>query len=377
MPDGGRKSRARSSAAIARDRAILVAGLQACDSVGLDDVSLTDVARRARLTSGATYARYENPRELLVDLWSQEVADEFPALVTSAINLTRDPASIRYLRSTFDPPTLHRRVMLAMLLASARIDELGELIPTQVRAQARSAGLGGNANAHGILSLAIGCAIYAPVEKPLTSGRRPTFARVAGAGPVDGPLPAPVRNREAPFNTGDPLRDRLLSATLQVVSKSGTHGVSLRRISRISGYDPTAVYLRYRTLQDLLDDVVDCATAVNMAPSVLAESLGEPDAVVARLRGWQGAQAVQRRRLNLEFHLTLMHDRALLQRFSDTDVKAYRAAARALAPNLSREAFVERCLLLRNLQTGASLLMDLGLASNVDWRPTVSAIFSN
>ena len=65
-----RSQRARSSRAIANDEAIHEAGIAEVLRVGVDHLSLRDVGHEAGLTHGATYARYEDVDELLVDLWN-------------------------------------------------------------------------------------------------------------------------------------------------------------------------------------------------------------------------------------------------------------------------------------------------------------------
>lgn len=370
-----RRTRTRSAAALTRDAAILDAAVEACTESGLDSLSLTDVARRARLTSGATYARFENPRELLVMLWEQRLQAEFRALVAAAAALIETPAEGSHMRAAFGAPPAVRRTMLATMLAASRVDELSEVVPPAVQDALRDLPATRRAPVTALVSLALGGAIYAPVEGPIRAKHRPTVLALASATSRSERQPRPVVNVAVPFDTGDALRDSLMTATLAVVARSGIHGVSLRRISRVSGYDPTAVYTRYASLAALLDDVVDSATAAGMTPERLAASHGSPQRVLARLRGWELPDAATRRRLNLEFHLALLHDHHLLQRFSQTDLVAFRQAAAHCAPGVPAAAFVKRMQVLRDLQTGAMLLFDLGAAGSIDWRPSVHAIF--
>ena len=60
-------------APIANDAAIRDAAIGEVLRVGVDHVSLRDVGHEAGLTHGATYARYEDVDELLVDLWNSEL----------------------------------------------------------------------------------------------------------------------------------------------------------------------------------------------------------------------------------------------------------------------------------------------------------------
>src|SRR5580698_3548752 len=70
-----RSQRTRSARAIANDAAILDAAIGEVLRVGVDHVSLRDVGHRAGLTHGATYARYEDVDELLVDIWNSVLCE--------------------------------------------------------------------------------------------------------------------------------------------------------------------------------------------------------------------------------------------------------------------------------------------------------------
>ena len=75
-----RSQRTRSARAIANDTAIRDSAISEVLRVGVDHVSLRDVGHHAGLTHGATYARYEDVDELLVDLWNSVLAKRATAL---------------------------------------------------------------------------------------------------------------------------------------------------------------------------------------------------------------------------------------------------------------------------------------------------------
>ena len=60
--------RRRSQRALTNDKAILAAAVDEIVRVGVDRVSLRDVGHVAGLTHGATYARYEDVSELLIEV---------------------------------------------------------------------------------------------------------------------------------------------------------------------------------------------------------------------------------------------------------------------------------------------------------------------
>ena len=87
-----RTPRARSARALANDAAIRAAGVAEVLRVGVDHLSLRDVGHRAGLTHGATYARYEDVDELLVDLWNSTMLTRAIALYDLCAALVREPS---------------------------------------------------------------------------------------------------------------------------------------------------------------------------------------------------------------------------------------------------------------------------------------------
>src|ERR1700683_1141944 len=75
-----RSQRTRSARALTNDAAIPDAAIGEVLRVGVDHVSLRDVGHRAGLTHGATYARYEDVDELLVDLWNSTLVPRAVAM---------------------------------------------------------------------------------------------------------------------------------------------------------------------------------------------------------------------------------------------------------------------------------------------------------
>ena len=72
--------RTRSARALANDLAIREAAIQSILKSGVDRLSLRDVGQQAGLTHGATYARYEDVDELLVDLWNSTLVHRAVAM---------------------------------------------------------------------------------------------------------------------------------------------------------------------------------------------------------------------------------------------------------------------------------------------------------
>ena len=88
-----RSQRTRSARAVANDAAIRDAAVSEVLRVGVDHVSLRDVGHQAGLTHGATYARYEDVDELLVDLWNSVLRQRAIAMFELCMNAAELPST--------------------------------------------------------------------------------------------------------------------------------------------------------------------------------------------------------------------------------------------------------------------------------------------
>src|ERR1700690_102864 len=93
----GRRSvtRQRSASSRRNDEVILDAGSDEIVAVGVDRLTMSAVARRAGLTTGALYSRYENSGELAAAIWTARVRDGHRALLDLAISglVDRNPSA--------------------------------------------------------------------------------------------------------------------------------------------------------------------------------------------------------------------------------------------------------------------------------------------
>ena len=96
----------RTARALANDRLIREAGVAEILRVGVDQLSLRDVGQRAGFTHGATYARYEDVDELVVDLWASVLCERATLIMglcrRAAERPSRGPGDRRAPRSS--PP---------------------------------------------------------------------------------------------------------------------------------------------------------------------------------------------------------------------------------------------------------------------------------
>src|ERR1700677_3930946 len=131
-----RSQRTRSARAIANDAAIRDAAISEVLRVGVDHVSLRDVGHEAGLTHGATYARYEDVDELLVDLWNSTLVQRAVTMYELCRTAASEPSAnsvgavFQFLRdaSAADVAAVH------VLLVARRIPILQEEVEPFIQA---------------------------------------------------------------------------------------------------------------------------------------------------------------------------------------------------------------------------------------------------
>ena len=258
-----RTQRARSARALANDAAIRAAGVAEVLRVGVDHLSLRDVGHRAGLTHGATYARYEDVDELLVDLWNSTMLTRAIALYDLCAALVREPspehaADLRRWMARAEPadvacfqvlftarrlPTVHEEV-------EPFIDEY--LIGRWARPDLDPA-VGLRVAVLFTLSLVLLAAAhrFGPDDAFETALCEILVEGLSVPPAAVGPVPtlAPP----TPFSPppSDDLRSQLAIATFGVVGRSGYTRATISRIARRANCSPGAIYKLFASKEDL------------------------------------------------------------------------------------------------------------------------------
>ncbi|HQU25434.1 MAG TPA: TetR/AcrR family transcriptional regulator [Acidimicrobiales bacterium] len=258
-----RTQRARSARALANDAAIRAAGVAEVLRVGVDHLSLRDVGHRAGLTHGATYARYEDVDELLVDLWNSTMLARAVALYDLCAALVREPnaeraADLRRWVTRAEPadvacfqvlftarrlPTLHEEV-------EPFIDEY--LIGRWARPDLDPA-VGLRVAALFTLSLVmLAAANRFGSDDDLDAAFYDILVEGLSVPPAT-VRPVPTLAPPAPFSPppSDDLRTQLAVATFGVVGRSGYTRATISRIARRANCSPGAIYKLFASKEDL------------------------------------------------------------------------------------------------------------------------------
>jgi AcrR family transcriptional regulator len=348
-----------------------------------------EIARRAGLTTGALYGRYESGGELAAAVWNSRVRDRHLALLDSAIAVIVDggalPALDELVKELATPST-QTVVALELLAAARRIDELEEVVLADVNRWVAEWGAGPRTRrkrrrAQVVYTLATVWGILlhrGPGNRrlnwsPTLHDLRRSFAR-----PYDLP-----RNRLAAGDalvvrsqTDDAVEDALIDAVAAIVSRVGLERATASRIARRAGLTSGAIYGRYETKDDLLEHAIDTLLARRLSDDLgfIEETLvaGDPGAVTSKIiAGYLSPPRREWRRFRIEAHLAAR----IHPQVAATLDRVQEAAKRQYLDTLGARTPKERRAL--DLLARAAQLTPVGLAfadlvipevPSIDWR---------
>lgn len=366
MTETASRPRQRTTRGRNNDERVLNAAVEVVAEKGVDNFSLREVAASADLTYGALYARYGNARELLADVWQRRYVGELRRLIDQAVAVTKAPEPAV---PVFDV-TATTIGMLECLTTAHRIGELGDLVPSDLNNILSSNGLiepVPNPFRLGVLSLMIGDAMHfdsvARNTEPIALPRSevvdtdPITPKVSGGLKVNIP--------------GQPQRQMLMQSAFEIIIRSGFHGVTLRRLSRVSGYSHNVVYSLYGGIEGLINDVI-APGRLTPPPETLLGRYSDPVQSALQLGSWMMPEARDLRRLLLEFRVGTMRNERHTRETDAVDEAMYSSVA-ALVGEPGTVPY-EKVLMnggnSRNLLFGLCMLSEAGVPmSGIDWRP--------
>lgn len=383
-------NRRRSVASQENDARLLDAALDEIASAGVDGLGMSGVARRAGLTTGALYGRYENVNELAAEVWTSRVRDEHFAFLDAALCALVDgegSVSVADIVRELSAPGRVTVAALELLATARRIDELDEVVAPDVERWLRGWGASARARdqrrrAQVLFTLG---ALWGVLLHSLPRARRvdwpAVFERLGHTygQPYDGsdeclePDPTDAVHAE----TGDDSESALIDSVSTIVARVGFDRATTSRIARRAGFTSGAIYARYKTKDDLLAHAVDVLLAKRFANDLVTNRdayFNEPNVGAATARIFGGYLAPARREWRLfriETQLASRHRpqlAATLDRVHETAIRDYLDALGART--------VEERRVLDGIVRFAQL-MPLGLAfvdlvaptsTGTDWR---------
>jgi len=374
----------RRADAARNDELFLDAGLDLLRERGPDRFAALELARTAGLTTGAVYARYENPAEILVGLWQNRISTPMEMFVVNSLaalsTAERHGDAHAMTSRALSNPSGPLRPGVSVLIAATRVPELAEVVGPDVERWMNELGLNGDptdpivASRRCLLAAVMGTLLFDTAD--LFEPADWTFARrVAEAMHVHGsvgrhPLPPPAIPSAPVVSTDNESRDALVSGAARVIAHGGIERATTQRIARAAGMTPSALFAEYRTRPELFADVANKlleriyvgARAVDATTdSVSSWQESFLTKKLAMYRGLLQPDASDHRRLRLEFHLAAIHDPMIGATLRRVDTEVNRAVSTASAGGLGLDPSV---LLLttrfiRSCGLGAMLLQEL------------------
>jgi AcrR family transcriptional regulator len=260
--------RRRSTKALANDRVIRSSAVNEIVRVGVDRLSLRDVGRVAGLTHGATYARYEDVDELLIDVWNSTLRQRLVTMSQLSQTAAERPSAhtVGELFEFLRHADARDSAAIEVLLVSRRIPVLHEETETFVRSHLEPCKGSPNVSTRAVLLLGFMMAqIFADTQLGFDAEYQSALEKLLiealgttasdspnGDNPIVHALdPISLNDRDRP-SLGRDLKSELARATYDVVGKSGYVRATISRIARRSNCSPGAIYKFHRSKEDLV-----------------------------------------------------------------------------------------------------------------------------
>ena len=259
-----RTQRTRSARAVANDTAIRDAAVSEVLRVGVDHVSLRDVGHEAGLTHGATYARYEDVDELLVDLWNSVLCDRAIAMFEQCMRAAEDPntstvgAIFEFIRATTPADVACVQVLLTSRRIPTVHEEVEPFIHDYLEREFSEASTESAAFTRGITIFAMTMVqIFADSQFGWDRDYQSVLEKLLLETLETDPRDVDEVKLEEPLDRiigspGDDLKSQLAYATFGVVGKSGYTRATISRIARRANCSPGAIYKLYPSKEDLV-----------------------------------------------------------------------------------------------------------------------------
>ena len=309
---------------------LLACAVEEINAVGPDRMGFTSIARRAGLSTGALYARYENIDELLLEVWT---SDGLPALrrVLAALEESVAPETgkiaRRRLADSLSEPNSDLLLLVNLLVASRRNEAVYEEISSIVTEEivrhsgqmpamdfllAQVLGIAMGVAGTGL----VGLDWYGPISMASSAARDSLtqFEIPADAEQIPESIHFPQDAEEVDM--------RLFDAVAYVVARVGAAQATVSRIARRAKVNPASIYMRYEDKDALFAACMSFVMKMGISrnESLLEgyrdtvndlKSITHKSEMIVMFRGNQSPEHQSIRRLRVETMFASMHDENL------------------------------------------------------------------
>lgn len=256
----------RRADAARNDQLLLDAGMELLREKGPDRLTALDLARRAGLTTGAVYARYENNEEILVGLWQKRLLEPLRQYFADAVRiLVEHEDDDEPIIATLADPHSPLLAGVSLLIATPRITELNEVVIPDVQSILRDLGVTDDPfhvrSLHILASVstALGCLYFGAADMFHMEDWSLIRAMLRHVTSRTDVVPSDPLVPTVPFDyhidTGDEMRDALVNAAAGVIARSGMERATTQRVARAANLPPSALFAEYQNRQALFADV--------------------------------------------------------------------------------------------------------------------------
>jgi len=330
-----RSQRARSARAIANDEAILEAAIAEVLRVGVDHVSLRDVGHHAGLSHGATYARYEDVDELLVDLWNSILRHRAIAMFDVCMHAAQEP-TITSISAIFDyikQSSPADNAFIQVLFTARRIPTLHEEVEPFIHdylemglrvSSDESASFVRGIMVFSMMLLQIFTRTVFETEDGYLDLLQDLMLETLQTDPRDiSELEITKSDDWISIDEGDDLKQQLAFATVNVVGKSGYMRATISRIARRANCSPGAIYKLYPSKEDLVIAASNDLLRVRWMKATNFINVLEEGSITRLLYSSASAENVVHQNFILEASLAAIHSerlqQALVSEFSEIE----------------------------------------------------------
>jgi len=302
---------------------------------GADVLGPTAVARRAGLSTGAVYSRFEDTTELLVDLWSSQCHDACSNLVDLAMHALSAQGGAKErqeLIAALTNPSPSVATGLELMVMAHRDDALAEVILPDGALMLAKHGVTRTSDPdHKARAAFVGCLViglllmdslgisdvdHATDVVDWEASLERLAAMLDTNAEVSGP-PEVIALPDLPGVDGvdaDPTRERLMVACMEVISRVGLHRATVTHIGRRAGMTHGAIYGLFDSKEELV-----AAAVGELTPRILSgdrtsnqqhlKRIGNYGAAMsAVLAGFGDHRRSTWHKFRIECHLAQRHD---------------------------------------------------------------------
>lgn len=318
--------RTQSKRRVDNDSRIRRATVHSIAQIGIDRISMADIARRADLTTGALYGRFETLDDLVLDCWQNELSRTlFESLDALRQILLSDSPPIS--KESWPEISVNTTAALQLLVASRRNPILSEGLERELLEWGKKWDLHRESEPTARMRSSIATSLvlaklltpYLAIDQDIWLRMSQVIASalaVSRSEVMEYPDAGMVVTATGP----DQLHCDLVNSTMDVIARSGFEGSSLSRIARRALCTTGAIYSRYESKSELVVDAIEIlvASAARVSSRLVIEGASSHDlsTSVARM-----------------FHMALAHERQVWNNFR---LEVYLAA--------SWESSIRRCL---------------------------------